>query len=147
MTKARPVVMKTAVGIVVVTALVAFAGRIAAFALEPVLATYRTGHEIQALEKAVAKVETKNARLKQDITYLKTPAGVEQEARRRGWVRKGEVAMSVIQPETVPGAAPLKPASKPLQTASAEQPASLTDQFRTALDTCLAVFGGTSRPR
>lgn len=137
--QARPVVLKTAFGIVAGVALLAFAGRVARFAVEPVLATYRTGQEIRHLQVVSAREADVNSQLREDIAYLKTPAGIEQEARRRGWVKPGEIAISVVVPPEAdePGGAKKMPGKK-------ARPA-VADRIRGAVDTCLAVFGG--RPR
>jgi cell division protein FtsB len=133
--RARPVVIRTAFAMVAVAATFAFAGRIAAFAAEPVLATYRTGQACGALEAEIAREKAVNTALEQDIRYLRTRAGIEQEARRRGWVMPGEVALSPIvpQPEAVP------PELKP-KLASSDR--TISDRIRSAVDVCLAVFGG-----
>lgn len=143
-TPTSPVVIKTAVGIVAAAMLFAFAGRIAAFAIEPVVATMNTGKEIRALEVLKGKEAQQNAQLQQDIHYLKTRSGVEQEARRRGWVRPGEVALAIAQPDPPPP--PPKVNKQPVRTAAAH-PVTFSDRVQTVLDTCLAVFGGPARPR
>ena len=61
---------------------------------------------------------------------------MEQEARRRGWVKPGEIALSVIGSDPDPYSAPAKP-NDAVRTAS-----SVSDRIRAAVDTCLAVFGG-----
>lgn len=139
-----PVIMKTAVGIVVGAAVFAFAGRIAAFAVEPVAVTMRTGKEIRQLQDLQRREAQVNEQLRQDIAYLKTPAGIEQEARRRGWVKPGEVALSIVQPEAPE--APPKMEAQPIQTA-AVAPMSFSDHVQSVLDTCLAVFGSGPRTR
>jgi hypothetical protein len=138
--KARPVVIRLAVAIVVVAATAAFAGRLGGLAIGPVLATHRTGLEIQELQQAKAREAGVNAQLREDILYLRTPAGIEQEARRRGWVRPGEVALAIVAPEPAEGAEG-KPAEAPPPAAEPE-PQSWADRIRSAVDTCLAVLGG-----
>jgi hypothetical protein len=135
---ARPAVIRTAFAIVLLAACFAFAGRIAAFAAEPVLATYRTGEACRDLEAQIAGQVAVNEALEQDIRYLGTRAGLEQEARRRGWVLPGEVALSPI----LPPAEELPPTpDEPVLTASV----TVSDRIRAAVDTCLAVFGGHPR--
>jgi cell division protein FtsB len=132
----RPAVVRMALGIVLGAIAVSFAGRIAGFALEPVFVTYRTGQEIRSLQQVAGSQSATNAQLRQDIAYLNTPAGVEQEARRRGWVKPGEVALSLVVPEEAAESSTPKP--------SVQQPGrvSISDQIRNAVDTCLAVLGG-----
>ena len=130
--KARPAVIKTAVTIVAAAAAFALVGRVAAFAVQPVVMTQQMGGEVQQLQRQLAVENQANARLMQDIAYLKTPAGTEQEARRRGLVRMGEVPMSFVMPEGAPA-----PAAAP-----APRPRSVAERIRAAVDTSLAVFGG-----
>jgi cell division protein FtsL len=134
--QASPRVLKFAVGIVLAAALVTFAGRIAAFAMQPVMATWQTGQDIRDLEATVRKETSVNEQLKRDIAYLSTQSGIEQEARRRGWVKPGEVALAIVRPDAEP-AQKAKPEEKPVKTASA----SVSERIQSVLDTCLAVFG------
>jgi cell division protein FtsB len=139
---ARPAVVKTAIAIVAAVAVVAFAGRMTGIAAEPVLATYRTGQDIKHLQKAMTEEQAVNAQLRQDISYLKTRAGVEQEARRRGWVRPNEIALSVVLPEESAGESEAKRA---VQAEDPEAPRSISDRVRNAVETCLAVLGRQPR--
>lgn len=141
--KARPVVVRTALGIVAAALVFASAGRVAQFAAEPFLAIHRTGTEISELKQERDRRKAENAQLARDIQYLNSDAGVEQEARRRGWVRPGEVALSIVVPEPEPVAVADAKLHKPVQTASADDRVSVADRIRAAVDTCLAVFGGT----
>jgi hypothetical protein len=134
--------MRWAGAIVAVGLLAACAGRITAFATEPVLATYRTGLEIRHLQQEVAREAKINDLLRQDIDYLQTPAGVEQEARRRGWVRPGEIALSVVAPD-----APPAPAAAAPRGDGEPHPTSVSQRIQEALDTCLAVLGGPTERR
>jgi hypothetical protein len=140
--QASPRVLKIAVGIVIGATLVTFAGRISAFAMQPVMATWQTGQEIRRLEQAARTETAANEQLKRDIAYLTTRAGVEQEARRRGWVKPGEVALAIVRPEPEAPPAP-KPQTPPVKTASA----SVSQRIQSVLDTCMAVFGGGSSSR
>jgi cell division protein FtsB len=138
----QPKMLRTALWIVAGATVFAFAGRIGAFAMEPLAATWRTEQEIRELRDATRKETAVNEQLRRDIAYLSTQAGVEQEARRRGWVRPGEVALSIVRPE--PEVAPAtEPKAEPIKTASA----SISDRIQSVLDTCLSVFGGTPRTR
>lgn len=142
-TQARPKVIKAAAILVGATALFAFAGRITAFAMAPVVATHQTGLQIRTLEQELMKERLVNAQLERDIAYLGTRAGIEQEARRRGWVHKGEIAITLVTPEgSEPKVEPAKPA---VQVASVGADSSIASQIRRAVDTCLAVLGNGSR--
>jgi cell division protein FtsL len=144
--QSRPAVIKTALGIVLAVAAIAFAGRIAGLALQPVMATYRTGQEIRSFQRSVAVEESTNAALREDIAYLRTPAGIEQEARRRGWVKPGEISLSVIAPDSDTGAgAAQNPA--PARSSAARPKPAIADRIREWLDTCLAVLGGKAKPQ
>lgn len=137
--RARPAVVRAAVLIALAGLVFAFAGRIGGVALEPVLATYRTGREIRRLEAVLAREQAVNAQLRADIAYLRTRDGVEQEARRRGWVRSGEVALTVIDPQEENAASPSGASGQPgLEEA---KPRSVAGRIRAAIETCLAVFG------
>lgn len=138
---AHPAAKRIALGLVGTALFVAFAGRIASVALAPVMLTQRTGREIQSLQQQVTKESAANQQLRNEIARLHTPAGVEEEARRRGLVRHGEVALSIVAPE--------KPDVDDARVASgdAKGPASVSARIRAAVDTCLAVFGGAPKTR
>jgi cell division protein FtsB len=138
--------MKAALLIVAAGVFIASAGRAAQIVVEPLVTIQRRGQEITELKKERTQRLAENEQLRQDITYLNSNAGVEQEARRRGWVKPGEVALSIVLPEPV-AEAKVAGAGKPIQTASAETHLSVADRIRTVLDTCLSVFGSTSRTR
>lgn len=146
--KARPVVLNVAIAIVAGTVLLTCAGRLAQFVTEPVLSIHRSGQEIKSLRQERAVRAAANERLRKDIEYLHSNAGIEREARRRGWVKPGEVALSIVTPDVEPetAVAAAKPLA-PTRTASADQPRSIADRIRAAVDTCLAAFGGGTETR
>src|SRR5262245_49918946 len=78
-----------ATGIVVVAAGGVMAVRCAGVAARPVLASCRTASEIGSLQARLAAEEARKRRLLAQIDTLKTPSGIEQEARRQGWVKRG----------------------------------------------------------
>jgi hypothetical protein len=108
--------------------------------MHPLVATTRTGQEIRKIESQLKDELAANERLKDDIKYLKTKAGIEQEARRLGWTRPGEVALTLVQPETPPTDAKQTPKPHSFKTAAA-QPSSVSNWFRTTVDSALAVLG------
>jgi len=65
----------------------------------PYLVGWQESREIAQLKKESAAIEAENRELKQRIAYIRTPAGVEAEARKQGMVREGEVALLVQTPE------------------------------------------------
>jgi cell division protein FtsB len=137
--QARPAVVRTAVVIAVLGVTFAFAGRIAGIGAEPIMATYRTGQEIKGLQQTLAAKTAVNDRLRRDIAYLNTPEGVEQEARRRGWVKANEVSIAMVTADGEASAAPITaPVPKPVR------PRSVADKLSAWVDTYLAVLGGRS---
>jgi cell division protein FtsB len=156
--KARPAVIRMAVAMVLGALCFTFAGRLAAFAVEPAMATYRTGQEIRTLEGELKQEEARHEALKDDLRYLRSKRGVEQEARQQGYVMPGEIALnlppapSTAQPgTTTPGAGSTMPAKSAAPPAAATAPNSgstaIADQIRAAVETCLAVFGHRPRGR
>jgi cell division protein FtsL len=132
----RPGIIKAALTVVMVAAGVAFAGRITAFVMAPVIATVQVGQQCQALEKQIKQQQAINNGLKKDIAYAQTPDGMEQYARHLGYVKEGEVALAVVEKEPAQNTKPGGGNGALIRTAS------VSDRIRTAVDTCLAVFGG-----
>ncbi|MFN3650513.1 MAG: FtsB family cell division protein [Armatimonadota bacterium] len=126
-------------GIVTTTVALALLASVARVAAEPLMVTYRTGVEVQGLRTVLAQERSANAGLTDDIAYLKTRAGVEQEARRRGWVRPGEVALFIVD-SNAPEAEEVT-----VEEPAAPQRMSVADRIRTTLESCLAVFGSKDR--
>jgi len=139
----RSPMFKVAIAIVAGTLVLACAGRIIQFATEPLLSMHQAGREIKELRRERARRTADNNRLRADIVYLNSNAGIEQEARRRGWVKPGEVALSIVVPDAPPEVkvAAAKPAVH-TRTASADHSRSIADRIRAAVDNCLAAFGG-----
>ena len=65
----------------------------------PYLISYGESREISELKRQIATSTTENRQLKKDITDVGTPQGKDAEARKLGWVKKGEVAIVVEQPQ------------------------------------------------
>lgn len=87
---------RTAFCCVAVSALV----YLVAVALRPVLLDQEERDQVRHLSAAVAAAKAHNANLKRQIQLLKTPQGIEVEARRLGWVRPGEILIQTS--ETTP---------------------------------------------
>ncbi|HEY3297984.1 MAG TPA: hypothetical protein VGK34_04945 [Armatimonadota bacterium] len=68
-------------------------------ASRPFMISYGESQEIAMVQKAKAAAEAENKRLKEQKKYLSTPQGKETEARKLGWVKDGEVAIVIEQPE------------------------------------------------
>jgi hypothetical protein len=137
--KPRPGLMKAAVVSVAGVALFCCAGQIAAFAMAPVVASFRTGQEIQSYELKIQQAKAANAALAQDVAYWSSKLGREEQARRRGELAPNEVALVTILPEGVQADKPEAPASKPAVKKSIAQ------RIRETVDTCLANLGGSRR--
>jgi hypothetical protein len=73
--------------------------RLGTIAFQPILAGYRSGREIRSLAVEYREARLRNERLHRQIAYLKTSAGIEEEARRLGWVRAGERPLQLVMPE------------------------------------------------
>jgi cell division protein FtsB len=73
--------------------------RLSTIAFQPILAGYRSGREIQDLAAEYREARLRNERLHRQIAYLKTSDGIEEEARRLGWVRTGERPLQIVLPE------------------------------------------------
>jgi hypothetical protein len=90
----RRTAVRLLIGGIVAAAMV----RVGAIALEPLVVTYRSGREIRTLESQYRSELARRNRLQQEIRFLSTTAGVEEEARRLGWVRTGETSLQVLMP-------------------------------------------------
>jgi cell division protein FtsB len=96
-----------------VTGLLAALGlRLAAIAVQPIAAAYRSSRDIQVLEKEYAAVRQRNEWLQNRVRYLNTPAGIEEEARRQGWVRAGEVRLRIVPLEALSQGTPHAPSAR-----------------------------------
>jgi hypothetical protein len=87
-------------GIACVVLLVVY--MILAKASRPFLISYAESREIAGIKREKDAVEAENRRLRTNREYLKTDQGKEAEARKLGWVKSGEVAVVVGQPEHSP---------------------------------------------
>lgn len=96
----RARIRKAAVRILLLTAGAILVARAVSLATQPLVATFRAGRQIRSLEGRLAEEQARGQRLLADMAFLKTPAGVEEEARRQGWVRAGETAIQILGPET-----------------------------------------------
>ena len=98
---------RLAAAIIIAAVAAALLARMASAAVRPLVVAFQAGQEVKRLRVQVASQRERHERLLQEIAYLKTPAGIEEEARRQGWVRDGETAIQVIRPQSeAPDAAP-----------------------------------------
>ncbi len=68
-------------------------------AARPYLISYGESRESSEIKRQIAEVYAENKALKKEIPHLLSPEGMEAEARKLGWVKKGEVAIVVEQPK------------------------------------------------
>ena len=61
----------------------------------PWVVGHTEGREIAQINRQIAHEEALRKDLNKQIGYLQTPAGMESEARKLGWVKEGEVAVVV----------------------------------------------------
>ena len=64
-------------------------------AFEPYSMRYRQKKETRALLEQLADLNEQNHSLKRQIENLRSGVGLEQEARRLGYIRKGEVPLQI----------------------------------------------------
>jgi hypothetical protein len=62
---------------------------------KPYLVGYTANKEIAQINQQIAHEKARQKDLSKQIGYLQTPAGMESEARKLGWVKEGEVAVVV----------------------------------------------------
>jgi len=77
-------------------------------AVRPYWINHNEKKESADIQKQIAQAKAENLAFKQEIIHLGTPEGKEEEARKLGWVKQGEVAV------VVPDSGPSPFASEPL---------------------------------
>src|SRR5438034_497782 len=77
----------------------AVALRVATIAAQPCLAALRSSRHIHALRAQLHQEGARHQHLTAQISYLKSNQGVEEEARKLGWTKAGEVALQIVTPE------------------------------------------------
>jgi len=68
-------------------------------ATRPYVISYAESQDMTSIKQQKEAAEAENRRLKLEKDYLLTSKGKEAEARKLGWVKPGEVAVVVQQPE------------------------------------------------
>jgi hypothetical protein len=68
-------------------------------AARPTVINYREKKEVALLQQQIGAARAENIQLKGDITDIDTKPGKVSEARKLGWVKKGETAIVVEQPQ------------------------------------------------
>ena len=101
---------------ILITAVVAAIGlRVLSIALRPCLAAYRSTRHIRTLRAQLSREAERHQHLKTQISYLQSDLGVEEEARKLGWTKAGEISLQIIAPAPKAG---MKPAAPPLTPAT-----------------------------
>ncbi len=62
---------------------------------KPYLVGHTENREIAQINRQIAQETARHKSLDKQIGYVQTPAGMESEARKLGWVKEGEVAVVV----------------------------------------------------
>ena len=68
----------------------------------PFLISYAESKEIISVKREKEAAESENRRLQSEKRYLLTNKGKESEAHKLGWVKDGEIAIVVEQPDNSP---------------------------------------------
>lgn len=88
--------------VVGVLALTAPAYLIVARAVRPVFMVHSENTEISTLSQQLNSERLRNQQLRTRISFLKTTEGVQTEARKYGWVQKGEISYRLYDPPASP---------------------------------------------
>ncbi|MGI8972175.1 MAG: FtsB family cell division protein [Dehalococcoidia bacterium] len=101
-----------------ITAVVAAAGlRVLTIAVQPCLAAYRSSRHSHTLRTQLLREAERHQHLKSQISYLQSDPGVEEEARKLGWTKSGEISLQLIAPAPK---AMAKPGAQPPALVAAE---------------------------
>ena len=114
--------------------------RFLAIAVQPCLASYRSSRDIHVLRAQYERELQQKRRLEAQRDFLKSDHGVEEEARRLGWTRIGEVPLQIIHPEPPrPQPATDQPTAKEAAAAGEKLPSRISgsERFRLWLTRCL----------
>jgi hypothetical protein len=96
-TRKRRPVLKVIVHVLIACVVVCCVVLVIAKAIKPILLLRAESRQIAELEKQSEKVQAENRSLTEQKNYLQTARGKEQEARKLGWVKPGEVGVIVGQ--------------------------------------------------
>jgi hypothetical protein len=123
---------RVAVRLLVIGVVTACLVRVGTIALEPLVATYHSGRSIQVLEAQYHAELARRNHLQREIQFLATKAGIEEEARRLGWVKEGETSLQTLTPGPLPIDA-ATPASPPKKLSGSERLKQWLGTWTTAL--------------
>ena len=95
--------MRVFLMLLVIAGVIFSMGSVITKAARPYLISYGESKEIAEVNRQTAEAAAENSALKRDIKYLTDPKtqvrALEEEARKLGWVKKGETALVVEQPK------------------------------------------------
>ncbi len=97
--QAWAVLRKRVTRILLYAVLAAVGLRVLTIALQPCLAAGRSARHIRMLRAQLRQEEQRHQHLKTQISYLQSDQGVEEEARKLGWTKAGEISLQLITPE------------------------------------------------
>lgn len=103
--RARAAWRQRALRILLAAVAAALGLRVLTIAAQPCLAAYRSAREIDVLRAQLLREEQRHQHLKSELSFLQSDHGVEEEARKLGWTRAGEVSLQLVTPEPPPAAA------------------------------------------
>jgi cell division protein FtsL len=95
----RTKTIRVIVSSLVIVIILAMAWKVVAKSIKPYRIGYSESKDIIEIKKQIAEAEAENKALKADIEYLKRPEGKLVEARKLGFVKEGEVAVVIEQPD------------------------------------------------
>lgn len=98
----RPNYRRTIVNVLTIAAAILVVGAVAYKVAKPYRVAHTEGREIEQINRQIAHEEALRKDLNKQIDYLQTPAGMESEARKLGWVKEGEVAVVVDDTKKAP---------------------------------------------
>jgi len=91
----RPNYRRTIVTVLTIAGILLVAGAVIGKVVKPWVVGHTEGREIAQINRQIAHEEALRIDLNKQIEYVRTPAGMESEARKLGWVKEGEVAVVV----------------------------------------------------
>ena len=99
-------------------ALLGVSGVIVARAVEPYTMRYRQTQETRKIRRDLEAAQAQNMELKRQIEMLRSGIGLELEARKLGYIKKGEIPLQITIEEAVPEKAQQTPPEDIEQTPS-----------------------------
>lgn len=92
-------IFRAAIYLIILVVIGAIVWRTIAKVTKPYRISYAESKEITEIKEQIAQAEAENKKLKEEIEYIKRPEGKIAEARKLGFVKDGEIAVVVEQPD------------------------------------------------